>query len=78
YLESLITDFELVEIVDLSSENLEKYSMTYTGKQGKMNLRFEQRYFRTKRKYIVLTYTCNRENQISDDANRIFEKFVVR
>lgn len=58
-IETLITDSEIVLNKRVNGTNGPFHKMIYTGKQGKLSLKYEQYYWLVNKKAYVLTLTCD-------------------
>lgn len=61
-IETLITDSEILSSERLSIDEGECHKIIYSGKTGKLSLKFEQYYLIIKGKAYVLTLTCAQED----------------
>ena len=71
---SLIDDSKILESVRLTSNDLSYHKVIYSGKQGILDLKFEQYYWVVNEEAFVLTLTCE-ESQF-DNYQEIGEKIL--
>lgn len=64
-IETMMTNGKIIESTRVTDNTLDYHKVVYTGKQGNLNLKFEQYYWVVRDKAFVLTLTCE-ENQFDE------------
>lgn len=79
-IKTLVTDGEIIENERITSKNFNHHKVIYTGRQGILNLKFEQYYWVIEGNAYVLTFTCE-ESQFEDyqeTGEKILNSFNIK
>ena len=79
-IKTMITDGNIISSNRIKNKETEFQRVIYTGKQGVLNLKFEQYYWVQNNKAYVLTLTCeiNEFNDFKDIGEKILDSFKIK
>ncbi len=79
-IKTMITDGNLIESKRLTDKNKEFQRVIYTGKQGQLNLKWQQFFWVVNKKAYVLTLTCeiNQYDNYVSVGEEIMKTFMIK
>ncbi len=77
---TLISEGNLIESKRFSDKNKEFHRMIYSGKQGQLNLKWQNLFWIVNKKAYVLTLTCevNQYDKYVSTAEKIMKTFIIK